>query len=77
MELVNVALEEDRRVRIRELSDRIQELSDRVGVERTIIDVFLKDRLKMNKVCAKLIPRILTEETKITRVTASKKFLSQ
>ena len=47
--------EEDRRVSIRELSDRI-------GVGKTTIDVILKERLEINKVCARWIPRILIEE---------------
>lgn len=60
--------EEDCRVSIRELSDR-------VDVGKTTIDIILKDRLNMNKVCTRWIPRILTEETKSTRVSAFKKFL--
>ena len=55
----------------------IQELADRFGVGKTTIDVILKERLKMNKVCARWIPRILTEENKTNRVSASRNFLDR
>ena len=56
--------EEDRRVSIRELSDRID-------AGRTTTDVILKARLKWKKkVFASWIPRILTEENNKTRVSA-------
>ena len=61
-------IEEDLRVSIRELSDRI-------GVGKTAIDVLLKERLKMNNVCARWIPRILTEKNKQTRISAPMEFL--
>ena len=61
-------IEGDRRVSIRKLPDRI-------GVGKTTIDIILKEKLKMNKVCARWIPRILIEENKKTNVSASMKFL--
>lgn len=61
-------IEEDRRVSIRDLSDQ-------TGVGKTTIDVILKEHLNMNKVCARWIPRILSEENKKARVLASKEFL--
>ena len=53
----------------------IRELSDRISVGKTTIDAILKERLKMNKVCARKIPRVLTEENKKTRVSPSMEFL--
>ena len=59
---VREAIDTDGRVSIRELADRF-------GVGKTSIDFILKERLKMNKVCARWIPRILTEENKTNRVS--------
>ena len=67
---VREAIDTDGRVSIRELADRF-------GVGKTTIDVILKERLKMNKVCARWIPRILTEENKTNRVSASWSFLDR
>ena len=53
----------------------IEELSDQIGVRKTMIDVILKERLKMNKVCERWIPQILTEENKKTKISASVEFL--
>ena len=61
-------IEKDRRV-------NIGELSDQTGEGKTTIDVILKERLKKNKVCARSIPWILTEENKKIRVSASMEFL--
>ena len=61
---VREAIDTDGRVSTRELADRF-------GVGKTSIDFISKERLKMNKVCARWIPRILTEENKTNRVSAS------
>ena len=72
MDSVRDMIEEDRRVSIRELSDWCRKKKKK---KRTTIDVILKERLKMNKVCARWIPRILTDGNKKTRVSALQEFL--
>ena len=54
---VRAVIEEERRVSNRKLSYHI-------GSGRTPIDVNLKENLKLNKICARLMPRILAEETR-------------
>ena len=47
-------------------------LSDRLGVGRSTINIILKEKLDMNKACARWIPRILSDDDKIKRIVASK-----
>ena len=61
MTSVNSLVNEDRRVTIRELSDRF-------GIGRSTINVILKEKLDMNKVCARWIPRILSDDDKIKNI---------
>ena len=68
--LVKAMIDGDRRV-------SVCELESSAGVSRGTIDIILNERLKMNKVCARWLLRILTEEVRINRVAASSNFLNR
>ena len=61
MTSVNSLVNENRRVTIRELSDRF-------GIGRSTINIIWKEKLDMNKVCARWIPRILSDDDKIKNI---------
>ena len=67
---VNNIVKEDSRVTIRELESR-------TGVSRDTVEVILKEKLNMNKVCARWIPMLLTEDDRMKRVAASSSFLAR
>ena len=53
----------------------IDDIADTVGLcHGTVHKIVTKD-LNMNKVCARWVPRLLTDENKATRVDASREFL--
>ncbi|XP_017791911.1 PREDICTED: histone-lysine N-methyltransferase SETMAR-like [Habropoda laboriosa] len=59
----------DRRVTVRELCEMIPDVS------KTCIDTILTDHLGYAKVCARWVPRMLTEDHKRQRVEAAREFL--
>jgi hypothetical protein len=59
----------DRRVTVRELCEMIPDVS------KTCIDKILTDHLGCAKVCARWVPRMLTEDHKRQRVEAAREFL--
>ncbi|UYV69084.1 hypothetical protein LAZ67_6002319 [Cordylochernes scorpioides] len=66
---VEAAMLEDRRVTVRKLCDLVPDIS------KTTIDKILREHLGYSKVCAILVPKMLTEDHKRQRVEAAQKFL--
>ena len=59
--------------RVRDLlnSDRrmsVRLLADTVNIPKTVVHCIVTDELNMRKVCAKLVPKLLTDEQKAKRV---------
>ena len=63
-------ISEDRRRSVREISDL-------TGICVNVVYRILTDTLKMNKVCARWVPRLLTQDQKTTRVQMSRSFLGR
>jgi len=63
-------ISEDRRRSVREISDL-------TGICVNVVYRILTDTLKMNKVCARWVPQLLTQDQKTTRVQMSRSFLSR
>ncbi|UYV67791.1 hypothetical protein LAZ67_5002075 [Cordylochernes scorpioides] len=66
---VEAAMLEDRRVTVRKLCDLVPDVS------KTTIDKILREHLGYSKVCARWVPKMLTEDHKRHRVEAAQKFL--
>lgn len=71
VEKVETILLEDRRITINELALRIPETSN------TTIHKILTEKLGYHKVCARWVPRMLTENHKQQRVEIAQQFLQQ
>jgi len=65
IEKVRSVIRENRRLTIREVSQE-------VGICKSSCHTILTEKLKMNRVAAKFVPRLLTEEQKYNRVSVSK-----
>jgi len=63
-------ISEDRRRSVREISDL-------TGICVNVVYRILTDTLKMNNVCARWVPRLLTQDQKTTRVQMSRSFLDR
>jgi histone-lysine N-methyltransferase SETMAR len=61
---------EDRRLTVRDIADQLD-------ISPATVHNILTVHLKMNKVCARWVPRLLTCEQKVARVTASEEFLER
>ena len=61
IERVRLAIEQDRRMTVRELGEDL-------GIPKTIISEILTKNLGMKRVCAKFIPKLLTAEQKNIRL---------
>ena len=48
----------------------IRVIADEVGMDKETVHTILVDTLGMQKVCAKMVPRLLTEEQKVQRLNA-------
>ena len=59
---------EDRRITVRDIAEQLD-------VSRGTVHNILTRQLKMNKVCARWVPRLLTDENMQDRVSASREFL--
>lgn len=68
---VEQAMLDDRRVTVRELCERIPEVS------KSTIDKILTEHLHYRKVCARWVPKMLTEDHKRQRVEAARAFLER
>lgn len=66
--IVSDAIEEDQRVTIRDLSEQS-------GFSYGTVQRILNEDLKMRRVSASWVPRLLTEEQMVSRVKESRKFL--
>jgi histone-lysine N-methyltransferase SETMAR len=53
----------------------IDDIADTVGLYHGTVHKIVTKDLNMNKVCARWVPRLLTDENKATRVDASREFL--
>jgi [histone H3]-lysine36 N-dimethyltransferase SETMAR len=62
---------EDRRITIRDLTDRVPEISS------TTVEKILTDTLGYHKVSARWVPRMLTDEHKRKRMECAQQFLQQ
>lgn len=61
----------DRRITIDDLHELCPEIS------RTVVHEIVSDRLKYRKLCARWVPKMLTEEHKNNRVSAAREFLER
>lgn len=66
---VEEAMLKDRRITVRELCDLVPDVS------KTTIDKILTEHLGYSKVCARWVPKMLTEDHKRQRVEAAQQFL--
>jgi len=55
----------------------IREVSEEVGICKSSCHAILTEKLKMHRVAAKLVPRLLTEEQKQNRVSVSQGLLDR
>jgi len=55
----------------------IREVSEEVGICKSSCHTILTEKLKMHRVAAKFVPRLLTEEQKQNRVTVSQELLNR
>ena len=67
---VRSVIRENRRLTIREVSEE-------VGICKSSCHTILTQKLKMHRVAAKFVPRLLTEEQKQNRVTVSQELLDR
>ena len=61
-------------------SDRhltIRVIANEVGIDKEMVCTILVDTLGMRKVCAKMVPRLLTEEQKVQQLNACRDILQQ
>ena len=63
-------IREDRRLTVREVSEE-------VGICKSSCHKILTEKLKMHRVAAKFVPRLLTEEQKQNHVTVSQELLDR
>lgn len=68
---INEFVKADRRVTIDEISENFS------NVSRTVIHEIVKDHLHYAKICARWVPRMLTDEHKSTRMAAALTFLER
>ena len=68
-DVAKIILLEDRRVTIRELAEQVPEVCEKT------IDNILTERLGYQKVCARLVPHMLSETHKDSRVKCAQEFL--
>jgi len=61
---VRSLLNSDRRMSVRLLSNEL-------GVPKTIVHEIISEKLQMRKVCAKLVPKVLSDEQEANRVATS------
>ena len=55
----------------------VREVSEGVGICKSSCHAILTEKLNMHRVAAKFVPRLLTEEQKQNRVTASQELLDR
>ena len=55
----------------------VREVSEEVGICKSSCHTILTEKLKMYRVAAKFVPRLLTEEEKQNRVTVSQELLDR
>jgi len=67
---VKAVLDADRRLSIRLIADQ-------VGLPKSIVHEIVTTELQTRKVCAKLVPKVLTEEQKENRVSISRELLDR
>jgi hypothetical protein len=67
---VKAVLDSDRRLSVRLIADQ-------VGLPKSIVHEIVTTELEMRKVCAKLVPKVLTDEQKETRVSISRELLDR
>lgn len=68
MEIINDTIRDDRRRTVREMEEIL-------GIGKPFIHRILSDNLRIQRVCARWVPRLLKEEEKQRRVLCSRKFL--
>ena len=67
---VQMAVDEDRRRTVRELADI-------TGLSKSSVQRILTEELSMSHVCARWVPRLLTDDEKRARVVAARQFIRQ
>lgn len=67
---VRKLLNEDRRMTVRTISENL-------GIPQTTVFEIVTENLNMRKVCAKLVPRVLSNDQKTTRKTISQELLDR
>ena len=70
IEKVRSVIRENRRLTVREVSEE-------VDICKSSCHTIFTEKLKMHRVVAKFVPRLLTEEQKQNRVTVSQKLLDR
>jgi histone-lysine N-methyltransferase SETMAR len=70
IEKVRTVISETRRLTVREVSEE-------VGICKSSCHTILTEKVKMHRVAAKFVPRLLTEEQKQNRVTVSQELLDR
>ena len=70
IEKVRSVIRENRRLTIREVSEE-------VGICKSSCHTILTEKLKMHRVAAKFVPRLLTEEQKQNRISVSQELLDR
>ena len=68
--MVKAVFDSDRRLSVRLIADQ-------VGLPKSIVHEIVTTELQMRKVCAKLVPKILTDEQKENRVSISPELLDR
>ena len=70
IEKMRSVIRENRRLTVREVAEE-------VGICKSSCHTILTEKLKMHRVAAKFVPRLLTEEQKQNRVTVSQELLDR
>jgi septation ring formation regulator EzrA len=67
---VRAELNSDRRLSVRMIADNL-------NIPKTIVHELVTEKLNMRKVCAKLVPKVLTDDQKNHRVTVATELLER
>lgn len=67
---VKAVLDSDRRLSVRLIADKVE-------LSKSIVHEIITTELRMRKVCAKLVPKVLTVEQKESRVSISRELLDR
>ena len=55
----------------------VRMISDRIGIDKMIVHTIITENLVMRKICAKLVPKVLTDDQKQRRMSACEDLLQR